>query len=204
MNLGQTRWMRSFFHLFCWGVERFRVDFCLDFTAFRAACEDLGECLGVRIGHMGYGEDIGEPGVGWKLSQRFATVIKLCHVGKAQPWPGPQRCGVPCRMAISSPAAPTTGAWCFGTSPTAWRCEPRSPGLELAFAQALRRFKAHENGILGLAYGFGHLVTCSGDKTVKIWDLETGEMELEIATRGAFDWSRGDFGHGKALRRNML
>ena len=54
-----------------------------------------------------------------------------------------------------------------------------SEGLEV-----LRRFKAHENGILGLAYGFGRLITCSGDKTVKLWDLESGRLELEIATRG--------------------
>ena len=32
--------------------------------------QDTGKCLSVKIGHQGYREDVGEPGVGWTLSER--------------------------------------------------------------------------------------------------------------------------------------
>ena len=36
--------------------------------------QDTGKCLSVKIGHEGYREDVGEPGVGWTLSERRRPV----------------------------------------------------------------------------------------------------------------------------------
>lgn len=119
---------------------------------------DTGSSLCTKIGHMGYGEDIGEPGIGWKLSERFATVLKMCHLGKD----GRQfaTCSYDRTVVIWDASSPTD-------------------------LQVLRRWKAHGNGILSVCYaGKGIIATCSGDKTVKIWDWTTAEMLGETKTRG--------------------
>ncbi|CAK9051820.1 F-box/WD repeat-containing protein lin-23 (Abnormal cell lineage protein 23) [Durusdinium trenchii] len=121
---------------------------------------DRGKCLSTVIGHRGYGEEIGEPGVGWKLSERFATVIKLCHLGQD---------GL--QFASCS----------YDRTVVIWDASEPSD------LKVLRCFKAHGNGILGLAYaGEEKIVTCSGDKSVKIWDLSADppELKCDIATRG--------------------
>jgi len=121
---------------------------------------DRGNCLSVKIGHMGYGEDIGEPGVGWKLSERFATVTKMCHLGKDG-------------LEFASCS--------YDRTVVIWTV---TNGSQL---EVLKRFKAHENGILGLGYaGKEVIVTCSGDKTVKLWNwtLEEPTLLCEIPTRG--------------------
>ncbi|CAJ1443676.1 unnamed protein product [Effrenium voratum] len=119
---------------------------------------DQGKCLCTQIGHKGYGEDIGEPGLGWKLAERFATVIRMCHLGKDG------------QQFASCSYDRTITIW-DATTPTD--------------LQVLRNFKAHGNGIVGLGIaGKQHLVSCSGDKTVKVWNFETGELEREIPTRG--------------------
>lgn len=121
---------------------------------------DTGKCLSVEIGHQGYREDVGEPGVGWTLSERFATVTKMCHLGKD---------GL--QFASCS----------YDRTVVIWNV---APGSQL---QVLKNFKAHENGIVGIGYaGKNIIATCSGDKTVKIWKLEEPEPLLlcKLTTRG--------------------
>lgn len=121
---------------------------------------DTGKCLSVKIGHQGYREDVGEPGVGWTLSERFATVTKMCHLGKD----GLQfaSCSYDRTVVIWNVAA----------------------GSQL---EVLKKFKAHGNGIVSIGYaGKNTIATCSGDKTVKIWkwDEEPPLLLCELKTRG--------------------
>jgi len=51
-------------------------------------------------------------------------------------------------------------------------------------------FKAHENNISGIIfYGDKRLITCSFDKSIKIWDLET--LQLEATLIGHSNWVIG-------------
>jgi len=119
---------------------------------------DTGKNLAMKIGHLGYGEDIGEPGIGWKLSERFASVLRMCHLGKD----GTQfaTCSYDRTVCIWDATDPTD-------------------------LQVLRRWKAAENGILGIGLvGKDKIATCGACKAVKVWNFETGELIHETPTRG--------------------
>ncbi|KAF8837884.1 WD40 repeat-like protein [Paxillus ammoniavirescens] len=44
-------------------------------------------------------------------------------------------------------------------------------------SKPLQTFSGHEDAILRIAYLAGQLVTCSADKTTRIWDVESGEQD---------------------------
>merc|ERR1719305_545888 len=54
---------------------------CSDDSTVRFWDIDTGKCLHMEIGHFGYGRDIGEIGIGFKISEQFAGVWKVVNLG---------------------------------------------------------------------------------------------------------------------------
>eukprot|EP00933_Yihiella_yeosuensis_P017026 TRINITY_DN14343_c0_g2_i2.p1 TRINITY_DN14343_c0_g2~~TRINITY_DN14343_c0_g2_i2.p1 ORF type:complete len:469 (-),score=82.76 TRINITY_DN14343_c0_g2_i2:431-1837(-) len=119
---------------------------------------DTGKCLDMKRGHSGWGEDIGKAGVGWKLSERYAGVWRLCHLGKDG------------KQFASCSYDRTICIW---------------DSSDLDNINVIRMWKAAENSVLSVnLIDPCHMASCGSDKEIKIWNFETGELVASIETRG--------------------
>jgi WD40 repeat protein len=120
---------------------------------------DKGKCIHYEKGHSGYGRDIGEHGIGYKLSEGFAGVWKVINLGDD----GKHVCSCS-----------------YDRTVTVWNVEDSSD------IKVVRNWRVGDNGVLHVAaVGPEQIATSGGDKDMKIWNWKTGELLHTVRiTRG--------------------
>jgi len=117
---------------------------------------DKGVCLYYEKGHKGYGRDIGDAGIGYKLAEQFAGVWKVINLGDD----GKHVCSCSYDRTLSI-----------------WLCEDPS-GIKLE-----RNWRVGDNGVLNVGVaGPGQVASCCGDKEMKIWNWVTMELLRTVRT----------------------
>jgi len=128
---------------------------CGDDTTVRFWDIDTARCLGVHVGHLGYGKDIKSK---YRFSQTYAPVFRLLHLGDGGD-----------HIASAS----------YDRMIAIWDVS------DLESVRVVRRLKGHGNSVTNLCLlEKGILASCSGDFTCKIWNFETGECLHTIQTHG--------------------
>lgn len=126
-----------------------------DDTTIRFWDFDTMRCLGIHVGHMGYGDDLGSKDF---FVQRFAPVWKVIHLG-----------------ADGSKIA--SGS--YDRTIVIWDI------ADVENVHIERTLRGHDNSVVSMCVlAESILLSCSGDETCKIWNWQTGECLRTLATRG--------------------
>jgi len=116
---------------------------------------DTMRCLGVHVGHFGFGEEIGGQ---WKMSQRWSPVWDMIFVG-----------GEGTRIATAS----------YDRTVVIWDV------ADVENVKRLKSIMCHDNSLMSIAVLEEDVIfTCAADNTFKIWDLKKSEQLQEEDTRG--------------------
>lgn len=118
---------------------------------------DKGKCIHCEKGHKGYGRDIGDCGIGYKLAEQYAGVWKVCNLGDDG------------RHVCSCSYDRTLSIWDVA--------DPN--GIKV-----VRNWRVGDNGVIGVApVGPKQVASCCGDKDMRIWNWETTELLLTVRSK---------------------
>jgi len=126
-----------------------------DDTTFRVWDIDQGKCLGMYLGHKGWGEDIGGIGKQYTLSRELAPIWKMCHVGDDG----------------------NSFATCsYDRTVAIWDCS------DVHNIKQIHSWQAADNAVIHLKMvGPDTIATCGSDKELKIWTLD-GQLLHRVRT----------------------